>query len=243
MERKKYHFIFSINVHEKPDFLKKQINNIKYFVEGKYLIIINANDYMYQILNNDIFFKNNKKVIINPNYFNKKRYTGTLFKGIYLNMKYAINNLNINFKYFIVLSSRNLFYNKLNIYKLKTIPKNKVQKRSEINSNSWPHWNKIFKLKFSKYIIEKNMNISKSAHEGLVINVKSCIYIINFLEKDIDKSILNELYNCNACIEEYVLQTIISNFSYYYNIGNGTKTNNDITKLPNNKFVYKTIRN
>lgn len=234
-----YHFIFSINVHEKPNFLKKQINNIQNFVEGKYLIIINANDNMYQILNNDIFFKDNKKVIINPNYFNKKRFTGTLFKGIYLNMKYAINNL--NFKYFIVLSSRNLFYNKLNIYKLETMPKNIGKKRYEINLKSWPHWKKMFRLNFSKYIIENNMNISKSAHEGLVINVNSCIYIINFLEKEMDKSILNELYNCKACIEEYVLQTIISNFSYYYDIGNGVKTN-DFNELDNNKFVYKTIR-
>ena len=69
MDNKNYNFIISINVHEKPNFLKKQINNIKQFVEDDFLIIINPNVKMYSLLKNDYFFLDNN-IIITPDKFN-----------------------------------------------------------------------------------------------------------------------------------------------------------------------------
>ena len=52
-------------------------------------------------------------VIVNPETMEKERFHGTLTAGIYSNMIYA--HKKFEFLYLIVLSSRNLFYNKLNI--------------------------------------------------------------------------------------------------------------------------------
>lgn len=104
--------IFSINVYENINFLIKQIKNINNYVELNYIIIINSSKYMFNEIFNCEFIKSNNNIILNKDYLDKKRFHGSLTKGIYLNMKYAINNY--KFKYFIILSSRNLFYNKLN---------------------------------------------------------------------------------------------------------------------------------
>ena len=86
------------------------------------------------------------------------------------------------------------------------------------------------------------MCFSGSAHEGLVIDYDSCKYIIGFLEKN--KDLKKNSFNFNACLEEMVLQTILCNYNGYFYIGNGVNTINekDIKNLPQNKFVYKTIR-
>lgn len=42
----------SINVHEKPDFLMRQLENIKSFVTSEFVIILNCNDYMFNEVKN-----------------------------------------------------------------------------------------------------------------------------------------------------------------------------------------------
>ena len=42
----KYDIIISINVHEKPEYLLNQIENIQEYVPLKKKIILNCNDYM-----------------------------------------------------------------------------------------------------------------------------------------------------------------------------------------------------
>ena len=114
--------VFSINVHEKKEFLIKQLENIKNHVLLDYVIIINPNDFMYKKISESNIIKSQKNIILNPNYLNKKWNHGSLTKGIYLNMKYALDNY--EFKYFIILSSRNLFYNKLTEENLNHLVKN-----------------------------------------------------------------------------------------------------------------------
>jgi len=99
--------IFSINVHEKINLLIKQIENIETYVKVEYKIIINPNKLMFNKISNTDYI-NSKNYIYLNNYLEKKRHHGSLTKGIYLNMEYAINKF--NFDYFIILSSRNLFY-------------------------------------------------------------------------------------------------------------------------------------
>ena len=86
------------------------------------------------------------------------------------------------------------------------------------------------------------MNFSYSDHEGLTLNYDSCNFIIDFLESKIE--IRNELFNFRKSVEEFVLQTIVANFSYFYVIGNGiyTPPDDEIINLPKEKFVYKTLR-
>lgn len=247
--------IFSINVHEKKDFLIKQIKNIDEYVSLNYIIVINSNEYMYNEISNCQFIKSKDNIVINKNYLEKKRFHGSLTKGIFLNMQYAINNY--EFKYFIILSSRNMFYNKLTNENYNSLVKiSSGITYEKMNVNSW-HWPSFLKTELSKYIINKNLMFSRNMHEGLTFDYISCKNIISFLNNNND--IRTNLFNWNNCVEEFALQTICINLTgYYYNIGiwpfwedNGAAfglfpPDGDYSKnikiFPKNNFVYKTKR-
>jgi len=232
-------FIISINVHEKPDFLIKQLANIKYYIKGEYNVILNCNEYMYNELKDKNILDDN--VIINPEVINKERMTGTLFHGIYSNLKYILDH-NIHFSYFIVLSSRNLFYCEMNIEDIEKVPKIYYPKEKP-DYNIW-HWPIMLKTKLAQYYIKNNSYLTNCAHEGLVFNYEASKKVYEFLENNSD--IRDDLFNFSICIEEFALQTIIvnqDNNSYYLDIGHGCDTNDvNSLKCGENKFVYKTIR-
>jgi hypothetical protein len=211
--------IISINVHEKPEYLKEQIENINTFVFLKKKIILNCNDYMY----NEMIGSDLKDTIINPNYFNKSRFHGSLVAGIISNMKYAINNY--NFSYFLVISSREFFYR--NLENFSQIEENErspwklpENKNKNYLKNDW-HWPSFKMTKLYEYLEKNNMYISASAHEGMCFGVESCQYIVDFLNNnpDIEKDIID----FPNCVEEFALQSICSNSNEgkYYCLGNG----------------------
>lgn len=158
-------------------------------------------------------------------------------------MVYA--NICYKFKYFIILSSRNLFYNKLNKEKLNSLVKiNRGFPYNELPNPNWYHWPLLLKTELSKYIIKHNLLFSQpECHEGLTFDYISCIKIIDFLTNN-DK-IRSNLFNYNSCVEEFGLQTISINLTgVFYQIGNWTAGDdkNNIHKLPKDRFVYKTYR-
>ena len=148
---------------------------------------------------------------------------------------------NYKFKYFIVLSSRNLFYNKLNKKAYDNFSKISTgSKSNNINIKEW-HWSSFIETDLSKYIIKNKLLFSTSAHEGLTFDYLSCKEIISFLNKN--DSIKKNLFDWNHCVEEFALQTICINLTgYYYYLGNGCYTSHNVRKLPKNKYVYKTLR-
>ena len=241
--------IFSINVYADIDFLLSQIINIYKYVDVNYIIILNANEYMYHKLKTNKIIRQMNFIQINPVYLNKRIFHGSLTKGIFSNMEFAMNNY--NFKYFIILSSRNLFYNKLNkkaynkFNKISTcsnfnnINHNvRVEEWYNINIKKW-HWHSFIKTDLSNYIIKNKLLFSNSAHEGLTFDYLSCKKIISFLNKN--NSIKKNLFDWNNCVEEFALQTICINLTgYYYYLGNGTRVHNNVNNLPKNQFVYKT---
>ena len=238
--------ILSINVHEKVNFLLKQLKNIQEHLLNEYYIILNCNDYMYNELKHIQLPTN---VIINDEVINKNRYTGTLTQGIHSNMVYALEHF--NFKYFIILSSRNLFYKNLSIdnlnknNKIYTNTKEIIELNNKQNYNTW-HWPSFVNTQIAKYYIEKGLELSNSCHEGLVFHYFVCQNISLFLEKN--ENIKNDLFNFKHCVEEFALQTIslyeINKDNMYYGyttINKSVETNYTIpTDL--NYFVYKTIR-
>jgi hypothetical protein len=186
-----FDIIISINIHEKPNFLIKQLENIQKYVKSSYIIILNCNDYMYCELQQNNIIKN-YNVILNPNYFNKNTFDGTLCKGIYTNILYALQNY--TFKYFIILSSREIFYNELFTYNLDNM--SKVTDYYNINNininkteNNW-HWAKFGKTLLFKYYLQNNKLVAHSAHEGLCFDYNTCNNIKLFLElhNDIEKN-------------------------------------------------------
>jgi hypothetical protein len=226
-------FIFSINVHEKPQFLLKQIENIKKNVTGTYRIILNTNKLMFDILH---ILDLDKNIKINSNYIEKRRFHGSLTQGIYSNMKIAIKHY--NFSYFIVLSSRTFFFKGIN---LKLINKEKRIKQQNQNYNVW-HWPVFFKTLIVLYYLEKsNINsvkLFRSAHEGMAFSYLGCISIINFLKNNI--TLRDNLFNFEGCVEEFALQTIVCNQSNegFLDLGSGVEDNKQLE----GKYLYKIIR-
>ena len=110
-------YVISINV----PFLMKQLKNIHDHVSN-YVVLLSCNRYMYQELSQYTL----PNVLLNPAVFEKQRFHGSLTCGIYTNLLYAQQ---YDFSYFIVLSSRNLFY--------QTLTTN--MKKGETD-DSWMHW-------------------------------------------------------------------------------------------------------
>lgn len=245
--------IISINVHEKPEYLKNQLDNIKKHMKVNYKIILSCNDFMYQ--NVDKVVDNN--VAINPEIINKKTFHGSLTKGICSNMNFSLNNF--YFKYFIVMSSREFFYADLNqpedIEKTASkVPESQETIHSDFMKHRHPlsegihlnnysiqgwHWNSFKNTKLFKYIEKNNLYFAFSAHEGLSFNYNSCQYIALFLENN--PEIKEDLFNFNSCMEEFALQSICCNYSKFYYIGNGYKTN-DINNVRKDRFTHKKVR-
>lgn len=223
-----YDFVISINVHENPAFLNAQIENIKNNVKYKYIIILSCNNLMYHecITSED--------VIKNPEIIEKKRFHGSLTKGIYSNMMHALNHF--QFKWFIILSSKNIFYKQLH----ESMLEKECPKTPALNYDTW-HWPYFKNTLLAKYYITNNKLLYSSEHEGLTFEYSACENIIQFLNNN--ENIKNELFNFEHAIEEFALQTICmnSNNKQFVSLGNGCSdfyiNDNEI-----NKCVYKIHR-
>jgi hypothetical protein len=250
-EKKEYDIIISINVHEKFQFLLKQLNNIKENVLCNYAVILNCNDYMFQeCKNNILLLPDNVYIYDKP--LNKKHSHGSLTNGIFNNIEYAI--INFDFKYFIVSSSRNFFANNLTLEDLnklkekdlfKSVETYKIEYKDwEEKKNTW-HWPSFSNTLLVKYFLNKKQCMYSSPHEGVIYTYNGCNKITKFLNENPD--IKDDLFNFNDCVEEFSLQTISANFGEpFYYIGNGCCNEGAInTNGPESeilKFMYKTKR-
>ena len=66
-------FVVSINVYDDVDYLYTQLENIRDYLKLDYLVLLNCNNLMYDLLKS----KNIPNVYVNPNTIDKKRFCGT----------------------------------------------------------------------------------------------------------------------------------------------------------------------
>lgn len=229
--------IISINVHENPDFLLKQLKNIEEFVNESFIVVLNCNDYMFKELTSMNLPSN---IHINPEIINKRPWTGSITAGIYSNIKYALKNF--DFAYLIVFSSRNLFYNNI---RLSDLTNNSIRHDATSDLSKW-HWPFFLTTKLAQYYFSKNAKLYGSEHEGMVFSTTTCKNIQTFLENNIDIS--KDLFHSNVVAEEFALQTISMNEHNFndneigwINIGHGVQTHYTIPTDPT-LFCYKVIR-
>lgn len=232
--------IISINVHEKVDFLLKQLSNIEENVKISYAIVLNCNDYMF----NELKDLNLENVYLNPIIINKTWNHGTLALGIYENIKYALKNF--NFKIFLVMSSREFFYRNLTsvdqIRELKILDTPTLNTpwtvMSDYNVNNWG-WPLVKTTLLFNKIKSLNLKFSQSPHEGMAFEESTLKFILEFI--DHDEELKTNLFNFNAAMEEWALQSIAVNHLGYYYIGNGcyNKTPEESDKQ---KFTHKLAR-
>jgi hypothetical protein len=229
--------IVSINVHEKPKFLMQQIENISMHILCKFIIILNCNMYMNEALQ---AYPLPSNVVVNPEIINKSWGTGTIVQGIYSNLCYA--NANYTFDFFLILSSRNMFFRPFQIEDIF-----ELQKTMDINLlrfPHWYHWPKVRKSSLAKYYIQKGKTLYRTAHEGLIFPHTVCKTVEKFM---IDHaSIRNDTFIFPAVLEEFTLQNIAIHESAtcpFVSIGRGATETLTAPPTDDNKhFVYKTVR-
>jgi len=198
---------------------------------------------MFNTIKDETFESN---IVINPEIINKDRLkTGTLCKGIASNMVYALSN--INFKYFLNLSGRTIFYRTLHLEVLDKTNKfwSSLKERDQtiirpFKQTGWYHWPMILKSKLASYYLSKGYDLYVSAHEGLCFHKDVVLNIVRFLNNN--KIISDNMFAYSGGAFEEVSFTSIAmnetdplNLHYGYTyIGNGvydTWDANDETKF------------
>ena len=154
-----FDIIFTINVHEKIDFLIEQLENIIYFTKHlNVCIIYNCNKYIHEILSKYNFDKYDSiSIIINKETIEKNRWHGSLLKGIMKNIEYIIDN-NINFKHLVIISSRNILRQKILLSNIEEKYKDYFDKIKNLTSDNRRFY-------FSKDLFF--VNLQKSAYGNL----------------------------------------------------------------------------
>lgn len=240
-EKQKYDYVFSILVHENVEFLLKQLENIKDNVDGDYAIILNCNDHMFEECSK---IKMPDNVYIHDVPINKKYQTGDLLRGIYNNMYYALERF--TFDYFITLSSRNMFGNRMTLSDLQNLDPHVEDARPWSEKQTyWGWWPKLEKSLLVNYYLSQGREVANCAHEGAVFTENGCKFIAQFLETHPD--IKNDSFDFDAPMEEFVMVTIATNSGEpVYYIGNGCCNEDHIPPNDpngkNKKFVFKIKR-
>jgi len=140
----------------------------------------------------DKHFKNDDRVFIHPNPWNKRKYTYDVLEALVQNFEYC-KKLNIIGTYFIMLASNCMFHKQLDLSELKTnilnLPLSKPDippNTKESHNSTWNHWASFFK---NEGILTSFNNISifnfmKGQHEGLVIEYDIFNMITNFIREN-----------------------------------------------------------
>jgi hypothetical protein len=214
----------------------KQIENIATHIKCKFTIILNCNHYIYTALQSLLLPPN---VVVNPEIINKTWGTGSIVQGIYSNLCYA--NKNYTYDFFLILSSRNLFFRPLQIADI-------VEKQQQFDVGiytcaPWSHWPKVRKSALAKHYIEKGQPLYRTAHEGLIFPYHVCHTIEKFMEAH--SSIKNNTFMYPAVLEEFTLQNIAIHESTNPFIIIGRGAMETLLAPPTDdttQFVYKTMR-
>jgi len=235
--------VISINIYKSLSTLRKQLSTIKQYVACSYIVVLNCDQSMLNTIKDETFESN---IIINPEIINKNyAIPGTFCRGFVSNMIYTLSN--INFKYFLILSGRTIFYRTLHLEFLDKTNKSwsSLEERNEkiqrpFKQNGWCHWPRLLTTNLASYYLSKGYDLYVSAHEGLLFHKDVVLNIVRFLNNN--KIIADSIFVCSAGgTDEFSMATIAMNetdplnlhYGYTY-IGNGVSegcNENDETRF------------
>ena len=239
--------LFSIPVHEEQEIINNQIENIlNYNPNSK--IIIHVNKSFKNFINNQTQYEN---VYINSKRFNYKFGKGLLW--IHINNFLEAIRLNIDFDYFVIISSNEMFIKNGLIHYIEKY-KNGCQIIKFDNNNDWHNFHKKKK---------KDPNIINLLNELKLDTIYGGQTEGQFYQKYIFQNIANIYLNIfgdneinNFETEEIVVQTIFKSFNINYglpitlqNYSNIIVINDDLINniisnniiIPNNKIKKNLI--
>ena len=207
-------FIISINLHADGHFAD-QLENIQEYLKFDHEIILNCNNKMYELLRN----AEPENVILNPNIIEKRRFHGSLFQGIFENMKLAYHTS--EFDYFLVLSARSFFFRKLDLNTIDTFYEDSkctaaygcdFIPRTEKHKREWPAmmWKPFSNSDFYSFLQKNKFKYQKGLHPGLLLTHENCELILSFFDQH--KDLYESVINTQAPMEEIVIQSILLNW-------------------------------
>jgi len=183
--------LVTINVHEKPEFLREQVRNIQEHLMCRWVLILNTNESMKADLKGTEL-----EAWCHPKPINKRRFHGSLLQGICANIKHSLD-VSHDFDYVLVLSSRTFFRKHVTCYDLE-VALDRSTCSVATNFNEW-HWPAFKETSVGKRFFP---HLVGGAHEGLFFPKAACRSLCE-LEP--------EIFDTNACVEEFVIQTICFN--------------------------------
>jgi len=217
--------------------LQRVVKSCTKRVKEEFIIILNNSIELNEEIKNSGWLKDKPYIKLHPTPFNKKRFHGSLTKGISSNMNMALRTI-FDWEYFIILSNRSEFIKDISIPILKEREKHwkfiskdsldtKVRKH-DVAFVLNPKNNKKFSIPFKdRYPTpwQSYKSLPKSFlkefwdkpswggyHEGFTMDRQTCQYILKYLS---DQTKADIVYNANNAIEEVFFHTLSIN-------GNGT---------------------
>ena len=204
MEKNKiYDVVYSVMIHQSIDYVNDFISNIeKYDKINNYLIIIHLNNELYK--QKDKIIKN--KVIINPNHYDKKRFSVNILNAYLDNFNY-LNYQNIKFNNYMTLVSSCRFVRDCIKFNKQNINVNITTKDYDPNSlkKDW-FWPQFYKnTEIIDILIKYKIDIHNSGHQEGYLFDKN---IFDSINKFIINNKLLEIIRCETVFEEILLNVL-----------------------------------
>lgn len=203
-----YDIIYSVIFYENINFINNFLKNIEYYNKNNnYLVIIHLSRKLYNFKNK--IYKNN--LIINPIHYDKTRWTSSIIRAIIDNFEYLLSK-NINFNYFMPLSSQSRFV--LQSPKFLKYPGSfcKNKKKFNINNlnNKWDHYSRFMNNKKIINILNENeIEIIPGQVSGRLFP----FVIINQICKFIRENLILDNIECETVFCEILLSSLHKYFS------------------------------
>jgi hypothetical protein len=201
--------LFSIPIHENQNIINNQIENILNFnPNSKIILHVNKN---FNIFNNNL--TNYKNVYINTKRFNYIFAKGLLW--IHINNFLEAVSLNIDFEYFIIISSNEMFI-KYGLNKYIENSKNGLQIVEFNTNNKWHNFHKKIEDDENIKNLLKDLNLNNfyggqtegQFYEKNIFKNIADIYLKYFGDKEL----------CHFETEEIIPQTIFKSFNKSYSL-------------------------
>jgi hypothetical protein len=199
--------IVTINVFQDASFLRDQLRNIDTYLDPnlQWCPILNCSvAFLEELKNTDLF------QYCNPISIDKRRFHGSILKGVVHNIKYALDCNGPKgrpvFQWVLVMSARTRFAKVLlerDICRLlQRFPKQPPSFffNGLPRNVKWWHWPKITRTAISQ-TIEDDHRVG-GRHEGLLLTRNACDHVVQRMVSQIDA------YDENCAMEEWVLQSL-----------------------------------
>jgi hypothetical protein len=217
--------IISINAY-KLKALQEVINSCEKNVKEDFVIILNNSIDLDKHIRANNLFADKKNIVLNPEPIDKKRFTGSVVKGMVSNINFALKNIE-GWEKFLITANRYAINKEISLnylnrkrdlfleHKKEGIvpdPQKICSEFYRIEKMKFKHgwmWPQFKETKLAKFFWNKPAVGCLGV--GFFFDKLACEDIANFFKEH--KGIAEDLFNSKTTAEEFALQTIVLNES------------------------------